>query len=286
MSRARAVLLVISALVAPLGAQSAADGGLHEHLSRIGARVQEYFGRVQSIVCRETVRMQPLRSDLLPEGRARDLVYELRVEWNPSAGRVEPADAHIQRTLLSVNGRPPGPHDEPGCMDPKPVSPEPLAMLLPDRQAEYAFTLDGETRIDGRAVVVIEYRSTSTEPPDVTWRDECVSVDLVSMTHGRIWADADTGEVLRLDESLTGFYDVPVPPRLRRTSGPLSLTVERADTTIRYRHVAFADPDETLLLPASIETLTIVRRAGVPRQRMVQTFSDYQRFITSGRIVR
>lgn len=277
---------MVTLLGAPIGAQPAADGDLGAHLVRIGQRVEEYFGRVQSLICRESVRLQPLRSDLLPEGPARDLVYELQVEWLPPADGVGAPQATVHRTLLLVNGRTPGPRDEPGCMDPKPVSPEPLAMLLPDRQAEYVFTSAGSDRMDGRRAILLEYQSLSTAKPTETWRDECVSVDLQSMTRGRIWADTATGEILRLDESLTGLYEFPVPVRLRRTGGPLSLIVERSDTTIRYAPVRFADPDETLLLPESIETLTIVRRAGVPRQRMVQHLSDYRRFMTSGRIVR
>jgi hypothetical protein len=212
-------------------------------------------------------------------------VYELRVEWHSAANGLGP-EANIQRTLITVNGRPPGPRAAPGCLDPKPVSPEPLAMLLPDRQAEYEFSVAGTDRIKGRRSVMIDYSSASTRKPTETWRGECVSIDLQSMTRGRIWADALTGEVLRLDESLTGQYDVWVPVRLRRSGGPLSLTVERSDTTIRYAPVRFTDPDEELLLPESIDTLTIVRRAGTPQQRIVQTFSDYRRFMTSGRIVR
>jgi hypothetical protein len=64
------------------------------------------------------------------------------------------------------------------------------------------------------------------------------------------------------------------------------MTVERADSTIRYRRVRFDDPGETVMLPASIETLTIVRNAGTPRFRTTQVFSDYRRFMTGGRVVR
>jgi hypothetical protein len=49
--------------------------------------------------------------------------------------------------------------------------------------------------------------------------------------------------------------------------------------------VTFSDPDETLLLPSSIETLSIVRNGGTPRMRTTQTFSGYKRFVTNSRIV-
>jgi hypothetical protein len=64
------------------------------------------------------------------------------------------------------------------------------------------------------------------------------------------------------------------------------MVIERADSTIRYQPVRFHDPDETLLLPSSIQTLTVIRNSGAPRMRMTQTFSNYQRFITGGRIVK
>jgi hypothetical protein len=283
----RAVVGLCVALAVPLGAQPASQShdDLPSHLAKIGASVEQYFGRVRSLVCREEVELQPLRPDFQPDGRARDLEYELRVDWAPPATGIGPPEATIQRTLIEVDGRPPRPRDRPSCMDPKPVSPEPLAMLLPHRQGGFSFTVAGRDRIDGRATVVLAYRSLSKEPPTVTWKDECVTVDLLSMTRGRIWADASTGEVLRLDESLTGLYEFPVPMTLQRRGGPVSLVVERSDTTIRYRAVSFTDPDESILLPVSIETLTIVRGAGVPWQRMVQRFSDYRRFITGGRII-
>ena len=64
-----------------------------------------------------------------------------------------------------------------------------------------------------------------------------------------------------------------------------TFVVERADSSIRYRPIAFHDPDEILMLPESIETLQVIRNSGVPRLRIVQRFSNYKRFITAGRVV-
>jgi hypothetical protein len=55
--------------------------------------------------------------------------------------------------------------------------------------------------------------------------------------------------------------------------------------SIRYKPVAFADPDETLLLPASIDSVTVIRNSGVPRLRTTQTFANYRRYVTGGRLV-
>jgi hypothetical protein len=63
------------------------------------------------------------------------------------------------------------------------------------------------------------------------------------------------------------------------------VVVERNDTTIRYKTVPFHDPEEAMLLPESIDTLTMVR-GGLESIRSRQTFSDYRRFVTGARIVK
>ena len=215
--------------------------------------------------------------DSILSGYARD-----RVEWEPSSGAGE---AHVARRLLSVNGRPPRPQDQPRCTDPKLVSSEPLSIFLPSRRGEYAFSLAGAGRTDGRDAVLLEYQDASGKKPDIKWQDDCVSVDVPAKTRGRAWVDADTGDVLRLDERFAGLFDIPVPKDKQGVGIPASMTIERYDTSIRYRQVTFSDPDETLMLPSSIETLSIVRNGGTPRLRTTQTFSDYKRFVTNSRIV-
>jgi hypothetical protein len=49
--------------------------------------------------------------------------------------------------------------------------------------------------------------------------------------------------------------------------------------------VTFTDPDETVVLPASVESLTVFRRTSVPRLRTTQTITQYRRFLTEGRVV-
>jgi hypothetical protein len=275
--------LATALLAASLSAQTGAPPDLSTMLERIGAHVEQYYSRARSIVCVETVRLQPLRSDLTPDGFPRRLVYELRVSWEPTNDA--PVEATVLRQILTVDGKPPRPKDEPGCLDPKPVSPEPLAFLLPVRRGDYVFTWAGSGRTDGRPGVMLDYKSASKKPPEIVWTDECVSVDLPGMTRGRVWIDPTTDDVLRLDESLTGMFDLRVPREHARHGVPW-MTIERADTSIRYRPIVFHDPEETMMLPVSIESFTIIRNSGVPRLRTSQEFSNYRRFITGGRLVR
>ncbi len=253
-------------------------------LTRIGQYVEDYYARAQSVVARERVTLQPLSRDLGAEGFARRLEYEIRVEWNPAAAGDDPP-ATVVRDLLRVNGRPPRKGDEPRCVDPRGVSPEPLAWLLPDRRDKYAFGAARDGRVQGRAATMIEYRSLRPEPPQAVWKDDCVSIDLPGRTRGRLWADPATAAILRLDEQLTGMVDIPVPRAQQRIGASMFMTIERADTSIHYVPVTFSNPDETLMLPSVVESVVVVRNAGTPRMRITQEYDGYRRFVTESRIV-
>ena len=54
------------------------------------------------------------------------LPHEYLTVNGPPGEDGKPGTADVHRTLLTVNGRPPRPGDEPGCLDPKGISPEPL----------------------------------------------------------------------------------------------------------------------------------------------------------------
>jgi hypothetical protein len=103
---------------------------------------------------------------------------------------------------------------------------------------------------------------------------------------GRVWVDADTYDVVRIEQRMAALADITVPTKLARRHNLADLmTVERHDTTIRYKTIPFHDPDEAMHLPESIDTLVIVR-GGLESIRSRQTFSDYRRFMTEGRIVK
>src|SRR6516165_9332792 len=77
------------------------SGDLPAVLARVGARVEEYYGRAQSLVCEETVRFQTLDTDLFWDGtHIRELVYQLRIvrASRKEGGVPEPS---ITRELVS-----------------------------------------------------------------------------------------------------------------------------------------------------------------------------------------
>jgi hypothetical protein len=98
--------------------------------------------------------------------------------------------------------------------------------------------------------------------------------------------DANTKDVLRVERRIAGPVDVRVPWELqRRYRLPAWVVVDRDDLTIRYTPVHFSDPDEVILLPKSVESLTLVR-SDLQSIRRSDTFNGYRRFLTTGRVVK
>ena len=275
-------LVAVSAVV--LAAQSRPEE-VTRRLAQIGEQVEQYYARARSIVCRETVTLQPLRRDLMPEGPPRRLVYELRVQLDPELDSRGLPTATISRELLTVNGRPPDRDDEPECTDPRAESIDPLVSLLPSRHSEFVFSWAGTTRMDNRNVVRLDYRPAVPEKPTVTWTGDCASIDLDGQLRGRVYVDAATDEIVRLEERVDGQFEFPVQSNRAFGRPPRTMVIERVDTTVRYRMIKFTEPEELVLLPASIDTLTIVRNAAVEWSRRTQVFSEYRRFMGSGRVL-
>jgi hypothetical protein len=277
-------VLVLAAASAEHDGVQAPAGSLSEMLAHVANRVRDYYSRAHSIVCSEKVSVQIVSRDMTADGYARVLEYELRVEWDAAPDSDEPPEARVLRELRKINGRPPKPKDEPGCLDPKSGAIEPLAFLLPHHRDEYTFAWKGVERVKDRRALTLDYKARSPGPIEAKWKGDCVSIDAPGRTRGRIWVDEVTNDVLRLDESLTGQFDYRVPREHWGMIGPQTWTVERADSSIRYKPVVFHDPEETVLLPESIQSLTIFR--GAQSYRITQTFSDYRRFLTGGRVVK
>jgi hypothetical protein len=282
-SIAAALLVAISAAgQSPKGASMDLVG----LLARVGERVKAYYQRAQSIVCSEVVRLQTMDTSLTPDPHVRRLEYELRVSWDKAVDGAETPEANVLRTLKTIDGKPPKAGEEPGCLDPKPVSLDPLAFLLPAHQQEYKFTYKGIGKVgDGRTAVMIDYAPAGKQPPEIVWKESCVSINVPQQTRGRVWIDRFGGDVLRIDETVLGPFDVPVPVSQQRKGAGAILTLDRADSSIRYRPVTFREPNEIVLLPESIEMMTVIRGSGAPRLRTTLTFTGYQRFVTSGKLI-
>src|SRR5262245_25257205 len=120
----RGLLVFVFAPIAVVGAQNVREPiDLAAVLANVGASVERYFARAQSLICTETVTLQSIGSDYSPDlSPARRLTYELRIAWEPPEPGGTP-EATVQRQLMKVGSREPRPKDKPGCTDPKEVSP-------------------------------------------------------------------------------------------------------------------------------------------------------------------
>jgi hypothetical protein len=278
------VVALVACLATPVRGQRQTSEELEKTLMLVARRVEAWYARAQTVVSTETVVIQPLGMNSAPNEIPRRLVFELRVAWQADPDRPGgPPVASVLRQPMNTGRSSRG--DEPGCMDPKPVSPEPLAMLLPDRLSESRFSPAGTGRVDRRAAVMIDFRGVTAAPPEVKWTGECVTVSLPGRSRGRIWVDSATHDVLRIDDRLMGTFTLDVPrEQVRRGSTP-TMVIESAESSIRYRPVSFQDPEEILMLPVSIDTTTVIRGATTRRMRISQRLSDYRRFLTGGRMV-
>jgi hypothetical protein len=261
-------------------------------LNAVGDRVATFYRRAQHVICTETSTVQPIDRDWSLQGFARTVESELRVELDAADAGMLP-EARIVRETRRVNGRLPRESDaksRSGCTDPNPLSPEPLAFLLPPQRDEYHFTAVRHGRERDRAALIIDFTSANrTSRPelieDERGHDDCFDWKGPVAARGQVWVDAETYDVLRIDRGQPGPVDVRVSPKLQRRYNFFDnyVVVDRDEVTMRFRQVAFTEPDEVLLLPEAIESITIVR-SGLQSTRRTQTFSAYRRFLTAGRI--
>jgi hypothetical protein len=281
-------MVLATATLVSAGAQPHSD--VDSLLQRVGDRVAEFYGRATTVMCIETATVQGIDSSYSPQGFARTVESELRVEFEKD----ESAEPAVLRKIMRVNGRAPREEDKKnraGCTDPNPLSAEPLAFLLPKQRSEYRFRAGGTTRERDHAVLVIDFMSADRRSrpaliEDPNGHDDCFDWKGPIASRGRLWVDAETHDVIRVERGLGGPVDVTVPVLIqRRHRLDPWVVIVRDDTTIRYRTIAFSNPDEELLLPQSIDSVTIIR-GGLQSTRRSQTYSDYRRFVTSGKVLR
>lgn len=267
------------------------DDDLAAVLDRATERVEYFFARAQSLVCTETVHVQPLAAGLSADGFGRVIESELRLSWEPGEDGRASTEARAMRLVTRVNGHAPRKNDRNNCTTPERHDTETqvLSMLLASQRDDYIWLPAGRGRIDKREAILVDYRekerlsmTVTVDPGD----EDCLTYTLSGGGRGRLWIDAETFDVLRLDTRIGGQAYAPMPLVLRRRPwASQGLTVERFDTTYRFRRVQFTDPEESLVLPVSSVSLRVTHGAGSPRTRVTTDYRKYRRFLTDGRIV-
>ena len=283
MTSVQAILTLAAACLLWVTASAAPQAGpdVPTLLKAVANRVASYYQRAQGVICTETSTVQPIDRQWSLQGFARTVESELRVELDA-----------IVRTIRRVNGRAPRESDQKsrnGCTDPPSLSPDLLAFLLPAHRDAYRFTSVRSGRERDRPALIVDFTSVGRTSrleliEDRRGHDDCFDWQGPLAVRGRVWVDAETYDVLRMDRGLTGPVDVRVPVLLqRRYHFDPYVILDRDDVSMRFRPVAFKDPDEVLLLPDTIDSITILRN-GLQSTRRTERFSDYRRFLTGARI--
>jgi hypothetical protein len=272
----RLFLLACALIVCGVDTRTQHSDDLARVLAGLAERTRLYYDRFVSIICTETVQIQNLSVNLAPVGRPRTTVYELSVSRDPTQKRE--GGFRVERTLQSVNGRPARKNQRAECTDPKTGTPEPLGFLLASNQKRYRFALSdaGGGPPGTRA---IDFTETPPERVSVKWEGNCFEAD-GGGHQGRIWFDPETYDIFEAHVRLSKPFLVPLPDGFFGIRP--AIRVEKSETTLRFSRVAFQQPDEAVMLPASVETLHALR--GVPSLRIHQTLANYRRFLTESEI--
>jgi hypothetical protein len=280
----------VVALVAAATVVAGAADSLDVTLERVGARVAAYYANAQSIVAEETVRIQNESRDMRPEGFAQVFVYETRIEMTPASNDERPLATFI-RQLVKVGSRAPDPRakeppDKCTTNQSGRPTPEPLSDLLPGNRRDFTFRVVDHPKLDGRASILLEYKPIARGKAIVKWTKECLDTNLPpDYYRNRVWVDAVTYDVLRIDQDLIGPFTVDVPFNQLPFAREPRMTMTSDSESTRYQLVTFADPDETLILPRSSQSVVAWSAVAAPRIRTTQVFANYRRFVGQSHLV-
>ena len=270
------VLLACATIACGVEARTQPSDDLPLILRGLAERTQHYYDRFISIICTETVETQNLTPTLVPVGRPRTTVYELSVSADASDKRGNVF--RVERTLQSVNGRAARRNQPTECTDPKTGTPEPLGFLLASNQRRYRFAV-GDSGGGPPGTRAIDFIETPPDRVRVKWEGNCFEAE-GGGHQGRVWFDPVNYDIFQVEVNLSKAFQIPVTGAILGIRPAIS--VEKSEMTVWYSRVTFQHPDETLMLPVSIETVHVLR--GVPSMRINQALGNYRRFLTKWEI--
>jgi hypothetical protein len=245
-------------------------------MARVGAHVANAVARRR--LCVEQSTVQPISRTWR---RQVSRTVESNCASNPRAPTATPLRREDDPGHSRVNGRAPRAQTRRTApdADPNPLSPEPLAFLLPEHREECSSRrceAAEESRSADRRVHVDDRTSKPELIEDEHGHDDCFDWSGPVATRGRVWVDATTYDVLRVDRRIDGLVDVRVPSRLQdRYHLAPWVVIERDDQTCAT--TVARDPDDVMLLPIHRIADRAARRPAVDSRIDVQQlppFSD------------
>jgi len=258
-----------------------ADEPLHVILARVGESVGRYHAGLFGLAFTETLTLEELREDMTPK-KSREFVFEsvvLREDLSEEEGDYY---AETVRRLKTVDGRAARKNDEAERFAVGTYA-EALNFLLPREQKLYEFKLAGEDTVAGRRALRVELLRPGEGEPSVEWKGNSFRV-VSAPTRWTFWVDAESFDVLRVESHLEAPFEFE-SPRLLKVGPKGKFRYARQDYAVTFRRVRLKEPEETRLVPDSVEAVTVIEGAGHPRTRRTTRFSDYRRFRSDVKVV-
>jgi hypothetical protein len=262
-------------------------------IKKIGERVKENLDSMFSVAFSESIRMQELKADMSAKGRQKHFFYESILTNRPASANAANYQPVFIRTLKSINGKPIKGQtsvEVSKCEEtnPQPTYEDPLAFLLPKNQSNYIFSYGGEANLEGReSIVLFVSEKPVSEPLAVVEKDDCLFLSRPLQIKGKIWVDSKTYDVIQTQwEQAENFSTVLPKKTVKKGIIPLlrpavTLSYDKQDFTIRFRRVKFENPDQTLLLPYSSESVWITKGMKLEGMRTEIEYTRYRTFKTN-----
>ena len=200
-------------------------------MAHVSERVADYPRRARNVICLEQSTVQPIQGNWAPEGFARTVESELRVEFETTDGDTPPeakdsgSPAH-QRRWRWTKG--PDARIPTRCRLSRSPSSSPRNVSVPlhlvTRRPE-------KDRASGDRRLRVDEPDERRADRDERRYDDCLT-GRARWHQGRVWVDAVTHEVLRVERAST----VPSTCGPREAAAPLQFlpgSLERDDLTLR-----------------------------------------------------
>jgi len=258
---------------------------ISESMERAGERVKQHYIDLQKLAWTDTIRDQELNPDHTPKGKAREFAYDMIIRLQEIEERIAPFVIREVSDLKVADGKPVKKGTSPKSTDPRAASVGSIAILMPGPRSRYSFSYAGEADLDGRKTLIVDMTfPPTTRLPEVKWNDSFrvfgVSRNFeltgISYDKARLWIDAETFDVLRNEVRSTPF-------EFSRNEKSKKITFEMT-TTVRFKRMSFENPQESLVVPESIEILRTFKGAKGGGVRTLHVFTDYKRFTGETRI--
>lgn len=281
--------MIALAACAPAHAQEpeaapAQDERLERILEKVGEGVARYQSGLFSIAFTETLRREELREDMTAK-RSKEYVFESVVLREELSAEEEDFYPQLVRRLKSIDGKPSKMRLGPEMS----YAVSSLGFLLPKHRGPLQFTLEGEETEAGRKLYRVRILSPGEGEPRVDWQSRVVGFRfrVVAPSVYKIWVDAETFDVLRLESHLAAPFEFDGPRAFGfgRLGPSRHFKYAAQDYLVRFRRQQFKDPEQTLLVPEYAEWVTVIEGASKPRTRATLRLSNYRRYRSDVKII-